>query len=203
MLLPTADEPVPVLLMNTIWADRTTVHDVLDLAGGLRAWLEAVGPRLGGARQVGGAVRQGDVEQFRMLRDALRRLAAAATDDTRGRAIEATPPVTVPQAVTALNAAGAMAPAAATLRLPGWETVAAPPPGVRAPVAALSAVARLGVELLGGPDRQLLRACNAPGCVLYFVKDHPRREWCSAACGNRARAARHYRRHRSGVTAVN
>jgi len=28
------------------------------------------------------------------------------------------------------------------------------------------------------------------------VKNHPRREWCSAACGNRVRAARHYRRHR-------
>jgi hypothetical protein len=46
------------------------------------------------------------------------------------------------------------------------------------------------------PDSPRLRACQAPGCVLYFVKDHPRREWCSTACGNRARAARHYRRHR-------
>ena len=46
-----------------------------------------------------------------------------------------------------------------------------------------------------GSDPQL-RACLAPGCVLYFVKDHPRREWCGPACGNRARAARHYRRHR-------
>ena len=45
-------------------------------------------------------------------------------------------------------------------------------------------------------DSPQLRACHAPGCVLYFLKDHPRREWCSTACGNRARAARHYRRHR-------
>jgi predicted RNA-binding Zn ribbon-like protein len=32
--------------------------------------------------------------------------------------------------------------------------------------------------------------------VLYFVKTHPRREWCSVACGNRVRAARHYQRGR-------
>src|SRR6266851_2221676 len=43
-----------------------------------------------------------------------------------------------------------------------------------------------------------LRACHAPGCVLYFVKSHPRREWCSVACGNRARAARHYDKIREG-----
>jgi predicted RNA-binding Zn ribbon-like protein len=35
---------------------------------------------------------------------------------------------------------------------------------------------------------------RAPGCVLLYVSDHPRRQWCSNACGNRARQARHYRR---------
>ncbi|WP_225993278.1 CGNR zinc finger domain-containing protein [Actinomadura rudentiformis] len=49
-------------------------------------------------------------------------------------------------------------------------------------------------------DRLQLRACLAPGCVLYFLKNHPRREWCTAACGNRARGARHYRRHRRPPT---
>ncbi|HEY0690395.1 MAG TPA: CGNR zinc finger domain-containing protein [Kribbella sp.] len=29
------------------------------------------------------------------------------------------------------------------------------------------------------------------------MKDHPRREWCSTTCGNRARAARHYARRTS------
>ncbi|MCB0944909.1 MAG: CGNR zinc finger domain-containing protein, partial [Mycobacterium sp.] len=52
------------------------------------------------------------------------------------------------------------------------------------------------VELLTGPAAVRLRACNAPGCVLYFVKTHPRREWCSEGCGNRVRAARHYQRTR-------
>jgi predicted RNA-binding Zn ribbon-like protein len=61
---------------------------------------------------------------------------------------------------------------------------------------ALGAVAQDAIELLTGPEATTLRACHAPGCVLYFVKTHPRREWCSEACGNRVRAARHYRRVR-------
>jgi predicted RNA-binding Zn ribbon-like protein len=66
--------------------------------------------------------------------------------------------------------------------------------------AALSLLAVESIDLLTGAAAGSLRACHAPGCVLYFVKDHPRREWCSTACGNRARAARHYRRHRVGRT---
>jgi len=62
----------------------------------------------------------------------------------------------------------------------------APLPSARAQIA------RDAIALLGGPLREDVRACHAPGCVQYFVKDHPRREWCSAACGNRARVARHY-----------
>ena len=52
-----------------------------------------------------------------------------------------------------------------------------------------------------GPHRAELRACHAPGCVLLFLKDHPRRAWCSDACGNRARQARHYARTRYLVVA--
>ncbi|WP_073946146.1 CGNR zinc finger domain-containing protein [Streptomyces kebangsaanensis] len=46
------------------------------------------------------------------------------------------------------------------------------------------------------PRREQLRACTAPRCVRYFVKSHGRQEWCKPSCGNRARAARHYRRRR-------
>jgi predicted RNA-binding Zn ribbon-like protein len=61
----------------------------------------------------------------------------------------------------------------------------------------LADVAQQAVALLAD-DGDKLRACHAPGCVLYFVKSHPRREWCSVACGNRARAARHYDKIREG-----
>ncbi len=63
--------------------------------------------------------------------------------------------------------------------------------------AGLAEVAGQSIRLLGGDEARELRACCAPGCVLYFVRSHPRREWCSVACGNRARAARHYQRVRA------
>jgi predicted RNA-binding Zn ribbon-like protein len=71
-------------------------------------------------------------------------------------------------------------------------------PSGRSARATLAAVATEAIDLLTGPDAQLLRACHAPGCVIYFVKDHSRREWCSTACGNRVRAARHYSRRIEG-----
>jgi len=66
-------------------------------------------------------------------------------------------------------------------------------------VAGLARVALEAQHLLG-EDAATLHACYAPGCVLYFVRSHPRREWCSNACGNRARAARHYQTVRSART---
>ncbi|WP_245898953.1 CGNR zinc finger domain-containing protein [Nonomuraea indica] len=58
--------------------------------------------------------------------------------------------------------------------------------------AALAALAEEAIDLFAGPVRHKLRACQGPGCILHFVRESPRREWCSPGCGNRARAARHY-----------
>ncbi|MGW6026230.1 CGNR zinc finger domain-containing protein [Streptomyces sp. NPDC055099] len=60
-----------------------------------------------------------------------------------------------------------------------------------------AALARAAIDFLSGPQREQLRACTAPRCVRYFVKSHGRQEYCKASCGNRARAARHYQRHRA------
>jgi predicted RNA-binding Zn ribbon-like protein len=65
------------------------------------------------------------------------------------------------------------------------------------PYALVSQIAEEAVSLFADPRQPHLRACLAPSCVLYFTKTHPRREWCSPACGNRARVARHYRRHQA------
>ncbi|MEU4551878.1 CGNR zinc finger domain-containing protein [Micromonospora violae] len=62
-------------------------------------------------------------------------------------------------------------------------------------LAITAGLARAVIELLASPTRDLLRACPAPRCVRYFVKGHPRQEWCKPSCGNRARVARHYQRH--------
>ncbi|WP_234421861.1 CGNR zinc finger domain-containing protein [Streptomyces sp. CB00316] len=51
--------------------------------------------------------------------------------------------------------------------------------------------------LLAGPAGGRVRACAAEECVMLFVPAHPSRRWCSPArCGNRARVARCYQRHR-------
>jgi len=213
---PLLGEPLPVELMNTVWADRDGLHDELRDAPGLAAWLQAVAgrfaPGAAGSEPGGGGPGPAVVlprgragrelaGQFRELRDGLRGLAAAVTADPRARAAGTGTP-DVAAAVRAVNAACARAPLWSRLTWAG-------PPGAPArtlrsagtgPEAALSWIAEEAALLFTGPDAGQLRACPGPGCVLYFVRAHPRREWCSAVCGNRARVARHYQRHRPGAS---
>lgn len=62
-----------------------------------------------------------------------------------------------------------------------WSVRSADDPAARSDIVsrARASIARDAVRILGGPLRDDLRACHGPGCVLFFVKDHPRREWCS------------------------
>lgn len=182
-LLP--DEPVPVRLMNTVWADRYGVHDALRTPADLAGWLAAT--QLGAGR-----VTTGHLAAFRDLRDALRRLAALLTDDGRPTAAS---PLQVAEAVEAVNRCADAGPARPRLRLHDGQLQRDDAP--TGADGALATVAREAVALLTDPDDVRLGACHAPGCVLYFVKDHPRRGWCSTACGNRARAARYYQRRRA------
>lgn len=67
------------------------------------------------------------------------------------------------------------------------------------PLAASRAmIATDGIELLS-QQAGLVRQCTAPSCVMFFVADRPRRQWCCAACGNRARVARHYQRQQAAA----
>jgi predicted RNA-binding Zn ribbon-like protein len=174
-------EPLAIELMNTVRADRDGVHDTLT---GLDAW----------HRWLPATASPDAVERLRELRDAVRRLAADVTGDDRAAAAASI--VDAGRAVTVLNDTAALA--------PSWSELVWPASGEAYRIrryhhdeadAALSTLAEAAVALFASPDRALLRACRAPGCVLYFLCDHPRREWCSAGCGNRARVARHYQRH--------
>ena len=184
-------EPAPVRLMNTVWADRHGVYDALISRDDLAGWLAATG--LTGR---GSPLNDDDLAHFRDLRDALRRLAALVTaDDARPAAESAIPDATA--AVAVLNAAAvAVHPAAPRLQLLGGALTRDAAPSGPPVAVARAALAAEAIELLTGETSPRLRACQAPGCVLYFLKDHPRREWCSTACGNRARAASYYHRHR-------
>ena len=62
-------------------------------------------------------------------------------------------------------------------------------------------IAEAAADLLCHGDLSLVKKCDNPRCILYFydtTKNHARR-WCSmAGCGNRMKAAAHYRRLHPG-----
>lgn len=185
---PLRDEPLAIELHNTFYASRGQAIDGLAEADGLKAWLTAIGKRL----PPGGGGDGPTLEELKELRAAVHEALHAVVD---GRS----PPR---EAIEALNRASARAPRSPAAR---WRRGAAPRPELlihsedRADVV-FAAVAVDAIDLITGPRRHEIRACGAPGCVLLFLKDHPRREWCSNACGNRARQARHYERIRGRRT---
>ena len=182
-------ESVPVRLMSTIWADTAGRHDDFATPADVDAWLEAVGIPLGGAHA--SAAERADAIR---LRDADRRLAAHVTSDSRSDAASAL--ISLPEAVATLNEA-ARHRAGPRLAVRSARLRPEQDGSVSAVTAGLAEVAEQSINLFGGREARKLRACCAPGCVLYFIKSHPRREWCSDACGNRARAARHYQKVRA------
>lgn len=186
-------EPASIRLMNTVWADRSGVHDALLTTDQLAAWWSLTG------FSAAAPPTEEDLAQYRELRGALRRLAAQVTDDSRDHARR--DEMTLGSALAVVNARLAQDPL--TLR---WEdddalTLDWPAPSGGAVPGHLTALAREAATLLAAADSPL-RACYGPGCVLYFARQHTRREWCSAGCGNRARVARHYRRARGSENAT-
>ncbi|GAA2630524.1 ABATE domain-containing protein [Actinomadura fulvescens] len=183
---PALGEPLGVEFGNTRYAVRGDVREGLSGAGPLAGWLRAHAAAFGDglAEAAVRELAETELGRFVALRDAIRDLAR--------RAVHGDEPS--PDSLAVLNAAAAAA--------PRWPRLDLAPPGIAEETAAppvdavLAAIARSAIEILGGPLRADLRACGGPGCVLFFVKQHPRREWCSPGCGNRARVSRHYERHR-------
>jgi predicted RNA-binding Zn ribbon-like protein len=181
--------------MNTVGVDRDGILDALTDDDGTVAWLRAVAGRIGAQAGTGrdwlneDAVRAA-AGDLRELRDALRVLAAETTGDPRPPATA--PELTRPEAIATLNRLATASPELV------WPADGHPARAYRARGSAglaVELIAHQGVELLTGPGAERLRPCLAPNCLLFFVKNHARREWCSPACGNRARVARHYQRH--------
>lgn len=172
--------------MNTIWADRNGIHDTLATLDSLRGWLAVVHDDATAQR-----ITEDDIPYFHTLRNALRRLAAHRTEDPRARAT--TSPLTPHQAVAIVNRTIAQSPTSPQLSLAD-NTLSSTAISKGTPATqTLAAFATQSIPVLATAP---LHACLAPACVIYFTKDHPRREWCSTTCGNRARAARHYNRHK-------
>ncbi|MDI6100301.1 ABATE domain-containing protein [Actinoplanes sp. NEAU-A12] len=132
------------------------------------------------------------------LRAAIRSLFGYAVSPTPPSRADAGRLLPLDEALRRVNGAASAVPVTLELEWESTETeplartVTAP----STPEAALTgALARAAIAFLTGPHRANLRACSAPRCVRYFVREHGRQEFCKASCGNRARAARHYQRH--------
>ncbi|MEW1927857.1 CGNR zinc finger domain-containing protein [Streptomyces sp. NPDC088360] len=135
------------------------------------------------------------------LRGAVRALFARAVSPAPPSPADARHLMPAEKALAHLNTMAAREPVAPQLEWPHEGTPAARLLTAQDdPHISLTAtLARATIDFLGGPQREQLRACTAPRCVRYFVKSHGRQEWCKASCGNRARAARHYRRHHTAA----
>jgi predicted RNA-binding Zn ribbon-like protein len=173
------------------------VADDLAEPAGLTAWVRAhpeVVPHA--AAYVGG---DADLTAVRELRAAVRALFARAVRPGEPSPADAARLMPVPEAVALLNAAAARRP---TIPVLHWAEASEPTAERRALHSEnelTAALAQAAIGFLAGPDRERLRACHGPRCVRYFIKEHPRQEWCKPSCGNRARVARHHERHKGSA----
>ncbi len=185
--MPVLGEHPALDLVNTVFIRgglRGRPVDALTTPADLADWIAEQGESLGPVELTPGPDLDA-LAAFIDLRSALHHVIASAVAGTSA----------APEHVAAINTtAGAY-----------HDIVELPPAGhgplvrrTEAPspsAAVLSRLARTAVDLLTGPDLKLLRACPAPGCVLFYLRTHPRRNWCSTGCGNRVRVARHSRGH--------
>lgn len=190
----------PVLeLVSTIRHDGNGgVADDLATSQSMARWIQQQAEPLTGHADVARiTMSEGLRSEIVELRRAVRALFAQAVSPAPPSRADAHRLMPAEQALALLNAAAAREAVAPQL---DWPTGEAPRAGVLsaepdANVRLVAALARAAIDFLSGPERERLRACNAPRCVRYFVKSHGRQEWCKPSCGNRARVARHYERH--------
>lgn len=171
------------------------VADDLTYPAGLTVWVRAHPEILPDAGRFTADTAQ--LAAVRDLRAAVRALFARAVRPGEPSPADAARLLPGPEAVRRLNEAAARTPTVPALDWPedaGPEVLRQP---VRGGDDLTSALAHAVIAFLTSPDRDRLRACHAPRCVRYFLKDHPRQEWCTPSCGNRARVARHHQRHRT------
>ncbi len=167
------------------WRGQAEPTETLNAPEDLAAWSAANG----GLRPARAPSRR-EFERAIELRETLHRLF-----DTEA---QAKPPAA--RDLEALNRALAAAPARTTLRRErgayGWEV------DVKSgtALALLAPVLWSAGDLLAGPRLGRVKRCANPECGWLFLDDSRagKRRWCSMqACGNRAKARRHYHRSKA------
>ena len=184
-----ADSPA-LDLSNTIHTPRGHEHDGLSTPHDVLTWLAIVQPRLQTGTSKGlEEVTETDYVRIRGLRASMRRLLYSICDGHSPSEED----------VATVNAAARLSPQWLQLELTDGRPArycANDSHGIDAVLAALASDA---IDLVGGERVEDLRTCQAHNCSLLFLKDHPRREWCSPQCGARVRAARAYSRRKTAV----
>lgn len=172
------DPDLAVQLLGTLWQDVDVLVDELEDPDDASAWLADHGLH---------ALDQGALGELRNFRDQLRALFTAITAGE--------PPAST--LVAALNEVAARDPVTLQATRTDHGTVQVERVGTSGAgcVAVLAELARAALALLAERTCGDLRLCDAPNCVRFFLKQNPRQQWCTPACGNRARVARHYARH--------
>jgi predicted RNA-binding Zn ribbon-like protein len=176
--LPWLVFPPAVDLANTVMLTPAGERDLLTGDDQLEAWIGAERGRIPGVEAASGRL-----AEVRDLRETVRELLHARAGGQR-------PPE---RARLRINAISAAMPIRATLTADGRAVAE---PDARDRYALFEAtVARSAIELADRRESPL-RLCSAPSCGMLFLQEHPRQVWCSPACGNRARVARHAARQR-------
>ncbi|GAA1448965.1 CGNR zinc finger domain-containing protein [Nocardiopsis tropica] len=192
--MPVRGEHPALDLVNTVFVRgglRGRLVDALSSPEELDAWIaehaDSLGP-LDPDLLAGEAGAASALARFLDLRDSLRRLVTAAARAERAD----------PEDVRAVNSAARAHTDRSELPPSGHGPALHRTDAPDTRSAVWARVARAAVDLLTGPDLELLHACQAPGCVLFYLRTHPRREWCSPGCGTRVRVARHSKRRADG-----
>ncbi len=188
-VIPLTGEPLALDLINTRAHAADGVTDLLATPEQLRNWLALQADRIPDVTvDRSENLTAADIAAVH----AVRAHTTAAIDHVRRR----TPPPAA--ALRRLTEAQAAAPAINELIWNGSAVTAvqhrAGPLGARL----AARLAEAAGNLLTDPAVVNIRECEADDCVMLFLPAHPRRRWCSATrCGNRARVARYYQRHKT------
>ncbi|WP_312888589.1 CGNR zinc finger domain-containing protein [Nonomuraea rhodomycinica] len=179
-------------LVNTVWREHGALMDQFDDLDGLRAWLsdhDMDGADAGAdgldTDGLGGDGLGGDAGAgLEAVRDRLVRAREAVRDTLEGRGSAGLNDVLAHGSVRPMMRDGEP-----------YELVVVDEPAWRPAWTAAAAFVRMMAER---PSR--VRPCAHPECVLWFldVSKNGSRRWCSMeSCGNRAKAGRFSRRHKT------
>jgi predicted RNA-binding Zn ribbon-like protein len=174
---PGEERFLSLALVNTVVSGTRGSVERLGDREALASWLEA--------HRVQGAIGPQDAagrESLTALRSTLRYVFSA---HITGQPLD-------PKEVGRLNDTAATVAVVPSLRLDGVDGLAAAWGSPSGDDDVEAAISRDAINLLTSPSAARLRECAADDCDRLFLQDHGRRRWCSQACGDRTRAARHY-----------